>query len=98
MENLMKNFKANIESYSLKSDSEALSEIKECKDLSLYKSHFKGIVFSNQDTLKNIEKKKALLLYLGLHKAKRAGLLPTTVNHVKVRLKRHLLQEVDKAA
>ena len=95
----MVNLRNVLESYRLKSDSEALSEIKRCKDLSLYQSHFKGVLYSKQDTLNNIEKKQALLLYLGIHRAKRTtNAVPAAANLLKVRLKRHLLQGVDKAA
>ena len=48
--------------------------------------------------LGNIDKKRSLILYLGIHKAKRMGAIPAVVNYIKVRLKRILLQEVSKAA
>ena len=93
----MEDLKASIESYRL-SDTEALNELKRCKDLSRHQKRLKEIIFSRQDVLENIDKKRSLILYLGIHRAKRMGPIPAVVNYVKVRLKRILLQEVSKAA
>ena len=93
----MENLKASLESYLL-SDTEALNELKRCKDFSGHQNRFKEIIFSRQDVLGNIDKKRSLILYLGIHKAKRMGAIPAVVNYIKVRLKRILLQEVSRAA